>query len=399
MPRCSALVRFAGALLMGYAAFFAGTSIVMSRAPDPLLERLPVGTVTQAIGFDQLPGWRDDDHEAALGVFRISCGKILDGSDPLRAGILPSAGLLRVCRLAIGSVDGGAARAFFETNFEPIIIRPEGGDGFLTAYFEPEIEASPTFSKDFPVPVLARPSDLVTLKDGEIHPGLDPALRAARQGASGYEPYPDRAAIWASASDGRFEAIAWLRDHAELFITQVQGSARLIMTDGRRTRLVYAGRNGHPYTSIGRLLVQRGKMSLEGMTLAKLMAWLRADPARGRALMEENRSYIFFMRDDGAPLDRGPIGGAGVPLTEHRSLAVDRAIWPYGLPVFINANPLVPAGGRELIRRLMIAQDTGSAIVGPARGDYFMGSGAAAGERAGLVRDPVRFVVLVPRAE
>ena len=206
--------------------------------------------------------------------------------------------------------------------------------------------------------------------------------------------------------------IVWVRDHAELFITQVQGSARLKLPEGRVSRLVYAGRNGYPYTSIGRKIVERGEMTLEEMTLAKLMAYLRADPARGRALMEENRSYVFFARDDALDPARGPIGGAGVPLTPQRSLAVDRALWPYGLPVYIDASPLTPPvkdppagndlkgrdfGPRQPLRRLMIAQDTGSAIVGPARADFFMGSGAEAGERAGLVRDPLRFIVLLPK--
>ncbi|MCA0406650.1 MAG: MltA domain-containing protein, partial [Proteobacteria bacterium] len=180
-------------------------------------------------------------------------------------------------------------------------------------------------------------------------------------------------------------------------ITQVQGSARLRLPDGRITRLVYAGRNGHPYTSIGRKIVERGDMTLEEMTLAKLMAYLRADAARGRALMELNRSYVFFARNDALDAAKGPIGGAGVPLTPHRSLAIDRTLWPYGLPVFIAVNPLTPQGPRQRMERLMIAQDTGSAILGPARADYFMGSGAQAGERAGLVRDALRFITLLPK--
>lgn len=372
----------------------------MPVSADLLLEKLPPATETRRLAFTDLLGWREDDHAEAFKAFLATCAPLLDGTAALRDALPAPEALVVACRDArvIGDADREIARTFFETHFSPVEIRPGGGDGFLTAYYEPEIRGSLTRTEAFTVPVLGRPTDLVTLKQGETRPGLDPVLQAGRQTAAGLEPYPDRAAIWGGALAGQGLEIAWLRDEAELFITQVQGSARLRLPDGRLTRLVYAGRNGHPYTSIGRRIVQQGAMTLDEMTLAKLMAWLRADPARGRALMEENRSYVFFARDDSAREDRGPIGGAGVPLTTGRSLAVDRTLWPYGLPVFIDVNPLVPEGGRRRLTRLMIAQDTGSAIVGPARGDYFMGSGDAAGERAGLVRDAMRFTVLVPRA-
>lgn len=356
---------------------------------------LPAGTEARPLAFTALDGWDRDDHAAALAAFLETCGPILDGAAVLRDAI-PVPDALKAACLAARSVPPGAARSFFESRFRAFEIVPASGAGFLTAYFEPELHASLARTDEFPVPVLARPADLVTIRAGEALPGIDPPLQAARRTAAGYEPFPDRAAIWAGALEGQGLELLFVRDHAELFITQVQGSARILLPDGRRTRLVYAGRNGHPYTSIGRRLVEKGAMALEGMTLAKLMGWLRANPAEGRALMEENRSYVFFARDDAAPLDQGPIGGAGVPLTPGRSLAVDRAIWPYGLPVFVDVSPLDPEGGRARIARLMTAQDTGSAIVGPARGDFFVGSGAAAGERAGLFRDPMRFVVLWP---
>lgn len=364
------------------------------------LLHLPSGTVAVRLAFSDLDGWAGDDHAAAFRAFLATCDPLLDGRAALRDALPAPESLKEICgraRARSTSLPAAEARAFFEDNFAPIDIRPQGGSGFLTAYFEPEIRASPVRTAEFPIPVLGRPADLETLKQGETRPGLDPALQAARRVAGGFEPYPDRAAIWAGALDGQGFEIAWLRDHAELFIVQVQGSARLVLPGGKRARLTYAGRNGHSYTSIGRKLVESGEIALEDMSLARLMAWLRSDPPRGRRLMEENRSYVFFARDDSAAPDLGPIGGAGVPLTPGRSLAIDRMLWPYGLPVFIDAAPLTPAGPRARIARLMIAQDTGSAIVGPARGDYFMGSGAEAGARAGLVRDTMRFVVLWPR--
>ncbi len=361
---------------------------------------LPPGTRVAPLAFEALPGWAVDDHAAAFAAFLETCRPVVENGPSLRVAAVPSPALVAICRKALATSPGvmpAQARAFFETNFTPFEIIPESGAGFLTAYFEPVIEASLERRDEFPVPVLARPADLVTLQPGErLSPPFD-ALQAARKTAGGLEPFPDRAAIWAGALDGQGFEVAWLRDHAELFITQVQGSARLRLPDGRMTRLVYSGRNGYPYTSIGRKLVESGEIPLPEMSLARLMGWLRANPARGRALMEENRSYVFFTRDDSAPQDRGPTGGAGVPLTAGRSLAIDRNIWPYGLPVQISVEPLMPEGGRRKIERLMIAQDTGSAIVGPARGDYFMGTGPGAGERAGLVRDACRFIVLWPK--
>jgi membrane-bound lytic murein transglycosylase A len=178
----------------------------------------------------------------------------------------------------------------------------------------------------------------------------------------------------------------------------VQGSARIRLADGSVMRVAYAGRNGRPYTSIGRLLVQQGEMDLESMTLEKLMGWLKQHPGPARDLMRQNQSYIFFREASELAPGDGPIGGAGIPLVPWRSLAVDRTLWAYGLPFWLEGELPVTLAEAEPLRRLMIAQDTGSAIVGPARGDFFFGSGAEAGRRAGLLRHQTRFVVLKPRS-
>lgn len=365
-----------------------------------LFGHLPATTEVRRLGWDDLPGWRADDHAAAFAAFLRTCPA---GIDSLRMARPRPRALQAVCveaqrQAAALQASAGAARSFFEQHFQPVDIRPDGKAGFLTGYYEPELLASRQPSPDFPEPVLARPSDLETVPQGQPAPvPLDPQLQAYRKTQDGPQPFPDRAAIWAGALAGQGLEVAWLRDKPDLFITQVQGSARIRWTDGGSARLRYAGRNGHPYTSIGRKLVERGIMTLEGMTLASLMGWLRDNPVEARALMEENRSYVFFERDDAMNPAEGPIGGAGTPLVAGRSLAVDRSLWPYGLPIYIDVEPLVPAGGRQRIHRLMVAQDTGSAIVGPARGDFFVGSGDEAGARAGLFRDPMRFIVLAPR--
>ena len=227
--------------------------------------------------------------------------------------------------------------------------------------------------------------------------GIEKGLQAARRTANGYEPYPNRAAIEDGVLGDLAKPIVYLREPGEAFIIHVQGSARIRLDDGSVMRVAYAGRNGRPYTSIGRLLVQRGEMDLETMTLEKLMGWLKDHPEPARALMRQNQSYIFFREASELAPEDGPIGGAGTPLVPGRSLAVDRSLWAYGLPVWLDGHLPLTLDKTEPLRRLMIAQDTGSAIVGPARGDFFFGGGEEAGRRAGLLRHAVRFVVLQPK--
>jgi membrane-bound lytic murein transglycosylase A len=353
----------------------------------------------EPLTFSRLAGWDEDDHAAAFAVFRRSCEAILKETPALRAASAPDADLRRVCEAAVrhdADPSREAARRFFEAHFAPLEVRPQSGRGFLTGYFEPEYEGSLTASSDFPAPLLARPDDLISVPPGETLPGLDSALQAARRTDTGWSPYPDRAAIETGALGDRAKPIAFVRDAVAAFVMQVQGSARLRLPDGRTLRVAYAGRNGLPYTSIGRILVEEGRIPLEDMSLERLTGWLRAHPDEGRAVMRRNRSFVFFrIADELAPAD-GPIGGAGLPLTPGRSLAVDRSLWSYGLPFWLDGALPLAGGGEEPLRRLMVAQDTGTAIVGPARGDYFFGSGAEAGTRAGLLRHPARFIVLSP---
>ena len=193
--------------------------------------------------------------------------------------------------------------------------------------------------------------------------------------------------------------IVWVRDAAEAFLIQVQGSAQVELADGRRARLAYDGRNGLPYTSIGKILIETGEIAEGDMSLKSLKAWLREDRERGLAMMRRNRSFVFFRLVDDFDPDLGPIAGAGVALTPLRSIAIDRSLWAYGLPFWIDAQlPWIDETPRPF-RRLMIAQDTGSAIVGPARADLFFGSGDKAGERAGAIRHNAGFAVLLPRGE
>ncbi len=258
----------------------------------------------------------------------------------------------------------------------------------------------------FTAPILARPPDLRTFAADEPRPEALRGLSAARVTPDGsLRPYPDRAAIEAvaaSGADARYRPLVWLRDWVEVFLVQVQGSARVrVVPGGPDLRLTYAGRNGHPYTSVGRVLVEADAIPADAMSLGALKAWLRrngqAPGEAGRAAMARNASYIFF---DAAPKrepDAGPVGGEGVALTRLRSIAVDRTIHPYGLPVWVDVDLPGICGEPGRLRGLTVAQDTGSAIVGPARADIFAGSGDAAGTWAGGVRHRGRFTVLRPR--
>ena len=350
------------------------------------------------LGFQGLDGWERDDHAAAFNAFSRTCAAVT-AAKVLRPARTPDEGLRRICAAALGrdAADGDAAKRFFEEHFCPVQVISPGGQGFLTGYFEPEYAGSLERTEIFSTPLLARPDDLVTLAPGEMLPGLDPVLQAARRADAGYEPYPDRAAIEDGALGERAAPVVFVKSPVEAFVMHVQGSARIRLPDGGVVRVAYAGRNGHPYASIGKILVEQGHVPVAEMSLERLTAWLKDHPDAARDIMRQNRSYIFFRRADEIAPEDGPIGGAGVPLTPGRSLAVDRAIWSYGLPVWLEGELPLAGGGSEPLRRLTIAQDTGTAIVGPARGDFFFGSGPEAGTRAGLLRHPVRFVVLRPK--
>ncbi|MCU4182679.1 MltA domain-containing protein [Bosea sp. BH3] len=364
-------------------------------APFPL----PEGARAEPLAPAALDGWAQDDHASAFAVFAKGCM----ADPPLRQAVPTPAALLAVCERAkalalAGSVGRRQARDFFEQNFRFWRIRPPGADtGFTTGYFEPEFEGSLSRSEAFPTPLYDRPKDLVTRFPEDTWPGVDKGLSAARRTAKGLEPFPDRTAIETGALDGQGLEILWLRDPVDRFVLQVQGSGRVRLPDGSVTRLTYSGRNGHPYTSLGRVLSQREGIPPEEMTMDRLIARLKADAAFARDLIRLNRSFVFFTRRDDLPVEAGPVGGAGLPLTPLRSIAIDRSVWPYGLPVWIDATIPGDGGGKERLARLMVAQDTGSAILGPARMDIFVGSGAAAGHRAGLIRHATAFTVLWPR--
>jgi membrane-bound lytic murein transglycosylase A len=358
------------------------------------------------VGFSDLQGFDDDDCLAAFRVFVRSAKALVEGLAPTRPAVGGSPVQLAIAREAVAAEihDGAGARDFFERYFQPYRVRPEAPAraGFLTGYYEPRLRASLVQSREFSGPVLARPHDLVAFAETERPASFDPQLSGARRLPDGaLAPYPERAEIEAKADAGETRPILWLRDPVEVFLAQVQGSASVELDDGRIVRLAYDGRNGQPYTSIGRRLIEAGEIAEADMSLARLKEWLRANGLapgdRARNLMQANRSFVFFKIEAQFDPADGPTAGAGVGLTALRSIAVDRNLWAYGTPFWLEAN--LPWRGSEPspFRRLTIAQDTGSAILGPARADLYFGGGDEAGRRAGDIRHACDFTVLLPR--
>jgi membrane-bound lytic murein transglycosylase A len=348
------------------------------------------------VSFDDLPGWRDDDTSAAFAAFRRSADHV--PAKPYRSGSLGVAfdAFAEAYAVARAMPAPGLAEAarFFEAFFLP--ARIEAGPGLVTGFYEPKVEASPVRTGRFTVPLLCRPHDLVDIDDANRPEGFDPSFAFGRQAEDGIVEYFDRAAIEKGALAGRGLEIAWLADRVDAFFVHVQGAARLAMTDGTVRRVTYAAKTGHRFTSIGRHLAELGEIPLEQVTMQSIRAWLRANPGRVDQILWRNRSYIFWREAPAPDAALGPIAAAKVQLTPGRSIAVDRLLHTFGTPFFIDAPTLTAFDGGPF-RRLMIAQDTGSAITGPARGDLFAGSGDAAGAVAGVVRHPAVFHALLPR--
>ncbi|MFG1378527.1 murein transglycosylase A [Xanthobacter autotrophicus] len=392
------------ALVLAHVVFAVVFATASASASSGMLSAVPPPAIAGAklvpVAFGALDGWAADDHASAFRTFLASCAARRAPPAEVGPASVPTlaAGLAHACaaaaRLGTQAPSQEVARLFFEANFRPFRVVPDtGSDGFFTGYYEPEVAGALSPGNGFDVPVHGRPSDLL-MSGGGPTPNSGGALR--REGDA-LVPYFDRAAIEDGALAGRGLEIAWLKDPIDLFFMQIQGSARVRLPDGRVLRLNYDGYNGHPYLPVGRLLIARGLVPREEMSMDRIRAFMEADPEAGRALRRENRSYVFFKALD-LDGEAGAMGAQGVPLTAGRSIAVDRKLHTYGAPVFVAADlPLAAPGSREPFRRLMIAQDTGSAIVGPARADLYFGTGPEAGAVAGRIRHSGSFTLLVPR--
>ena len=354
------------------------------------------------VGFDALRGWEEDDPGPALAAFVRSCGR-LGGRAPRSPVRVDAAGIAAsdwrgVCRraLRVDRGDPAVVRRYFETWFEPFAVTGAGGaEGLFTGYYEPLLEGSRERTGDFDVPVYGRPADLVTVNLGDFRPEWRGIRLAGRLIEGKVGPFETRAAIELGGLEDRADPILWLRDEVDAFFLHIQGSGRISLDDGTRTRVGYAASNGRPYTAIGRVLVERGALPADGVSMQSIRRWLETNPRMAKDVMSANARYVFFREIAGD----GPVGAGRVVLTPGRSLAVDTALLPLHAPVWLETSmPSTTGGpGGAPLRRLLVAQDTGAAIRGAVRGDVFWGSGPAAEEIAGNMSERGRYYLLLPK--
>ncbi len=367
-----------------------------TRKPD--IFKIP-NTQLEPIGYPDIEGWARDDQAEAFATFLSSCRAILKSSDKARQG-RPRVyrALYEICQRAMSAVplDAHQARTFFEDNFRAYRIARLGErEGFITGYYEPVVEGARLPSDQYTVPLYRRPADLLMAR---LRKHRAPKGKAAwRKSRGKAAPYFDRTQIEDGTIAGRGLEICYLKNEVDAFFAQIQGSVRVRLEDGSIIRLNYDSANGHPYTSVGRFLVERNIIAKEDISMQRIRDWMEANPEDGKTLRRENKSYVFFRETDLDEHDEA-VGAQGLSLTAGRSIAVDRNIHTYGTPFFLDAVlPIVSERPDTNFRRLMIAQDTGGAIVGPARADIYLGTGDDAARPAGRFKQFGRFVMLIPK--
>lgn len=365
-------------------AFFLLLALAACAAPKPPPQ---AGLQLARMDFSALPGFGGDSG-AALAAFRRGCSALKAKPDDAPMGGAGYAGTIGDWRGVCAAAEH-AGRDFFAANFTPYEVR--GADGLFTGYYEPEISGSRTRHGAFQTPVYGIPPDLVRADLGLFIPKLKGEHISGRVSGHALVPYPPRAEIDANGI-ANAPLLLWTDDPIALFFLQIQGSGRVVFDDGSQARIAYAGENGQPYNAIGRTLIADGELTRENVSLQSIRAWLLAHPDKARAVMETNRSYIFFREAPLGDTALGSPGALGVALTPLASLAVDPRLNALGAPFF------VAAGGPDPVRGILIAQDVGGAIRGPVRGDIFFGFGTDAERRAGAMKAPGRLFVLLPKA-
>lgn len=354
------------------------------------------------VAFSDLPGWTEDDPTALFSAM-ARCRDHIVTTKPYRTGSLGIAAedLLPILSSAAEITPTGPsqARACFESWFQPYLIETgQGESGFVTAYYEPEVEVRDKPDANFRYPFYRRPDDMVDVDDANRPEGFDPYFAFGRMREGKIEEYPDRRAIDEGLLHGRNLEIAYARSKVDVFFIHVQGAARLRYPDGSGRRITYAAKSGHRFLPIGKLLIERGEIDPATVSMGSIRNWLTRHPDRIDEILWHNRSYIFFRDAVVDDPELGPVAAAKIPIVAGRSIAVDRLIHTFGTPFFIRSDSLTHLDGGRPFARTMLALDTGSAIVGAARGDIFTGSGDAAGDLAGNVRNTADFYVFVPRS-
>jgi membrane-bound lytic murein transglycosylase A len=422
----TSVARIAAATMWFISAAALGVvALDQARGDDTTVDPLKIpDSQLEPVKWSDLDGWASDDHGAAFAAFQASC-EPFNRQRQLSDTRAVAVALKDVCkRVPRTALKGDKARAFFEENFRPVRIAKLGeSSGLLTGYYEPIVDGSRMPNPQFNVPLYRRPPDLVVQSQSANQNQKNQAQKSASQnqkkagpapkraswafpnrGTVGrlndkkeFEPYHDRLAIEEGALDGKKLEICYIADPFEAMSIQIQGSARVRLEDGTLLRLNYNGHNGHNYTAVGRILIERNLIPREEMSMDRIKRWMLANPDQAREVRGTNKSFVFF-RITGLNNEDEPVGAQGAHLVPGRSIAVDKT-HVYGTPFFIESDlPIDNPRPATKFRRLMVAQDTGSAIIGPARADLYWGAGDDAGKVAGRIRHQGRFVMLMPRA-
>jgi membrane-bound lytic murein transglycosylase A len=355
--------------------------------PSKSIEDGKPAEVLKPVSFAALPGWEEDDLREAWPAFTASCNVLAKKNE-----------WKEPCNIAleVNSTDLSAVRMFFEAFFLPYqVVNPDGSEtGLATGYYEPLLQGARKRGGKFHTPLHRVPEDLLNIDLTSAYPELKGMRLRGKLVGNRVLPYPSRAELMQSNSLAGKE-ILWVDDPIEALFLQIQGSGRVRLADtGETVRLAYADQNGHPYKSVGRYLIDKKEMTLNQASAQGIKAWAKAHPHRVTELLGANPSYVFFREEKISASDNGPKGALGVPLTPQRSIAVDPIYIPLGVPVFISTTQ---PNSAQLLRRLVFAQDTGSAIKSAVRADYFWGHGKEAGEKAGRMKQKASMWVLLPK--
>lgn len=405
LAACVVAVASLGLALWAFSQLQESPTAIAVQGPVPAAPAVPPEDrlVLAPSSFAELADWPADDLSQALPALLGSCiGSPKEGSGEGLGTILAAhPDVWRdLCRQAamLPAGDAAAMRRFLEANFSPWRVTNHGEpDGLFTGYYEPELQGARRKKPPFVHPVYLAPHDQLVVDLGDFKRDLAGRKITGMMRGGTFRPYWDRAEIERGALAGRGLEMLWVDDPVALFFLQIQGSGRVVLADGTIVRIGYAGQNGHDYTAIGKVLVERGELTRDEVSLQSIRHWLRAHPDQADEVMRANRSYVFFRVLPGAP-----VGAAGVELTPGRSLAVDTRFLPFGLPLWLESTvPALPETGRSEevpLRRLVVPQDRGGAIKGPVRGDLFWGAGAEAEAIAGRMKQPGRLWLLWPKA-
>lgn len=345
--------------------------------------------------FDELPGWNTASHDKLLSTFVSQCSEQGNALGKLKS---TPPELLEFCRKTRREVTANPslpAQFWMESELDVWQLQNEDGskEGLLTGYFEPLLKGSRNAKGAFQYPLYAEPADLISVDLASLDPDLKGKRLRGRLQGNKLVPFFDRA-TWERIGPSREDPIVWVDDELDAFLLQVQGSGRVLLNDGSVIRLGYANQNGHPYKSIGGVLVRWGELTVEQATIPGIRQWAKKNPKRLKELLNQNPSMVFFKENKVLNPNEGPVGALGIPLTEELSIAIDRTKIPYGSLMWLqSSNPAT----QENINHGVLAQDTGGAIRGRVRADYFWGTGHKAGELAGITRQPLQLWLLWPK--